>query len=659
MICVIIGHINAGKLGDHLDLSFVYGFHLIVFCLLSGYTLKKKELNASYINKLFSRLMVPYFITCFCICLMDLGNHLFFEHDGNIITLTGIISKDLLRSFFASGTIAHFGSIEIGSRIGAIWWLPAMFFSLLIMQLIFHFTEDRLHLGVITASLALLGNISAQFIWFPFSIQSAMEMSFFIWIGYEVKRLGLLEKLCVWWYLISVGIFLLWALRFPYSTIYVVTAHIKDAILSLIVALAECLLIYGISVRIKRFNGFAYIGEHSLVFLCVHLFGLETIWRYMKAGTIRLFGCESGTFTFYRWMLLWNLLFTIITGVLIIEGRKRYDQRCISAVNVVPERKRDSVTDIVRGILIVSMLIGHNNIDPLLRMTIYSCHMIAFVFMSGIYYKHKDDTMDAICHVVRSFLAPYGVFILLDLTVHFSNTGEALVKDLAGISFTKELFTEIPSVGPVYFILILFLVRVMYILLDSAVSQPALKMLAVIGISWFGMKVGQRGYWLPWSLDVALYCLIFYHIAVLFREYHLLDKVRDNHVLYFILASVWVYMIYTGSMEIAVRNYGPQYGMTIIGALCGTLLVYKLAAYIEKHVSPAGSVLRELGACTVYILIFHTLFNGTVSRFVARWFGPGYVFHFVCYIGLQLFAGWVSYKAVQQLRRLVAAKERN
>ena len=657
LICVIIGNINGGKFGEHLDLGFVYGFHLIVFCLLSGYTLKNEKLDTKYVNRMFIRLMVPYFVTCLCICLMDLWNHLFFEHDGKVISLTRIVSKDLLRSFFASGTVANFGAIEVGSGIGAIWWLPAMFFSLLILQLIFHFTEDRLRLGLITASLALLGNISARFIWFPFSVQSAMEMSFFIWIGYEVKRLDLLDKIQHVWYLVSGGIFLLWALRFPYSTIYAAIAHIKDTIISVIVALAECLIIYGISIRIKKFNGFSYIGENSLTFLCVHLFGAETVWRYMEAFTLRLFACESGSFPFYRWMLLWNLLFTIICGTIIIEGKKRYTLKRKPAAGTTHNTKRDEVTDIVRGILIISMLIGHNSIDPLLRKTIYSCHMIAFIFLSGIYYKQKENTIGAICHVVKSVLGPYGIFVLCDLVLHMHNASSVLLKDLAGISFTKELFTEIPSVGPVYFILILFLVRVMYILLDRVVKHPILKMLAVIGISWLGMKIGQRGCWLPWSFDVACYCLVFYYIAVVFKEKQLMESVKTIHIFYFILSTVWVYMIYNGGMEIAVRNYGPQYGMTIIGALCGALLIYKLAVYIEKNGSLAKNILRELGSCTVYVLIFHTLFNRTVSHFVARWFGPGYIFHFVFYIGLQLLTGWIIYKLVQQCERVLSVNQ--
>lgn len=39
----------------------------------------------------------------------------------------------------------------------------------------------------------------------------------------------------------------------------------------------------------------------------------------------------------------------------------------------------------------------------------------------------------------------------------------------------------------------------------------------------------------------------------------LLSEIEKNHIWYFVLTPIWVYMIYCGSMEITVRNYG-SYG---------------------------------------------------------------------------------------------------
>ena len=62
------------------------------------------------------------------------------------------------------------------------------------------------------------------------------------------------------------------------------------------------------------------------------------------------------------------------------------------------------------------------------------------------------------------------------------------------------------------------------------------------------MVLGEKGFWLPWSIDIACYAMVFYQLGVYFRKYDLLSKVKNSHILYFILTPIWVYMIYAGSM---------------------------------------------------------------------------------------------------------------
>lgn len=62
--------------------------------------------------------------------MFDLVNAIMIYHNAKISTLTSIIGKDIIRSFFASGSIIVLGTIEIGSRIRVIRFLPALFFRL-------------------------------------------------------------------------------------------------------------------------------------------------------------------------------------------------------------------------------------------------------------------------------------------------------------------------------------------------------------------------------------------------------------------------------------------------------------------------------------------------------------------------------------------------
>ena len=91
--------------------------------MISGYNLKKRKLNNKYIRDKFERLMFPYFMTCFGIMVMDCINSVVISHDASIKTITYVIYRDFVRSFWASGSIKSFVGIELGTRIGAIWFL--------------------------------------------------------------------------------------------------------------------------------------------------------------------------------------------------------------------------------------------------------------------------------------------------------------------------------------------------------------------------------------------------------------------------------------------------------------------------------------------------------------------------------------------------------
>jgi fucose 4-O-acetylase-like acetyltransferase len=280
MIMVIIGHVSYGMTGIW-DFNFVYGIHLVTFFLLSGYTCKKKPLTLEYVNEKFSRLMTPYFYTCFFIVMMDVWNSWFLYGDGSIATATRNIGQDLVRSFFASGSITQFGTVDVGSRIGAVWFLPALFFALILFQFLLNQTTDSWTLGLTTGAMALIGNISGRYIWLPFSVQSGLVASFFLWIGYEIREREILRKLRWQSYLLA-QVILLFGIRFKYCNVGFVSASINDLLLSIPVGLAGSLLVYGLACLVQQSKLLLWTGRNSCEVLCTHLFTIDTLGVYVN-----------------------------------------------------------------------------------------------------------------------------------------------------------------------------------------------------------------------------------------------------------------------------------------------------------------------------------------------------------------------------------------
>lgn len=640
ILAVIVGHCSGGLEGIW-DFSFVYGFHLVVFFLLAGYTFKKKEWGKNYVNGKFRRLMVPYFYTCLAIAATDIATTYFSSDNRGSAAITEVIGKDLIRSFFASGSITKFGDIEIGTRIGAIWFLPAMFFALVIFQRLVQYTEQAYKLGAITGGLAFLGFVSARFIWLPFSIQSGMMAVFFLWLGFEIKRKHILEKLKWYHYVAAQGIFLV-GIYTGYANVSFVTAWCKDVFLSLLTGVAGCMLVYAIS--ITKIKGMARLGRISLTILCVHLYALETMGGYFHSALDKL----ALTGNAREWALIAiEIVFAVVLAMAIELLKKKLEPTRQALLQKSAARKgrmkRDSAIDIAKGILIILMIVGHFSIDSTLRGIIYSFHMVAFVFFSGYFYRKRGTVLQSTAHIAKTFLLPYAVFVAAFLVLNIKRwsvpfVAETLEKYALGISFARKLFSDVASVGPVYFILMLFVVRVIYVALDHIVEDERKKWCAVILVSLAGMALGRVGLWLPWSIDVAMYAVVFYQLGVVFRKYDVLNKVREHHALYFFLSAVWAYMIYSGGMEIASRSYG-QYGIVILGAMAGTLLLYMLSVYIDDALPVVRRILQLVGESNLIILIVHTLLGGRIGSLAEQFFYPENFSYMVVCCAIQVLLG--------------------
>lgn len=631
MLMVIIGHVSGGLQG-FFDFDFLYGVHLVVFFVLSGYTLKNRDVTKEYVNDKFIRLMVPYFITCLSVLIADIVNSGIQDHDLSLNTITSLISRDLLRTFFASGSITKFGSIELGTRIGAIWFLPALFFAYLFFQIIFKICKERLDTtGVVLAIIAIFGYISARFIWLPFSLQSAMVSTFFLYLGYSIKERRLLEKIKWYHYIIAISIFGL-GVYLGYSYMGFVRADCIDLFVSVIVGLAGCLLVYGIS---KAYNGklLQYIGKRTLIILCVHLFALETMGYYITI--IKDSIGVSGNPRIWTNIVI-HILFAVVGGIIIEKTKEltNHPKKILFDKLLKSENNREVSIDIAKGILIILMIIGHFQIDYTLRTIIFSCHMIAFVFLSGYCYNAARGIKQSLTRMTKAFLLPYVLVMFGDLLLNMNQWNydylrTTIVQYLLGFSFAKKVCPWCPSVGPVYFILLLFVVRLIYILLDKLIKKNTAKVLIITGISLFGTYLGKDGYWLPWSIDVACYCLFFYMLGHLFRDKGWLQSIKDNHIAYFVLSPIWVYMIYLGGMEIATRQYG-KFGFAIIGSVAGVLLIIKLAKYIADHLPILRIFLQKTGQATIIILMVHTLLRPIIEKNASTLTGEGITFLLIC-----------------------------
>lgn len=643
MLSVIAGHFGVSKVNN-----VVYAYHLTVFFLLSGYTLRKAELDKEYLNNKFKTLMMPYFLTCFCVMLMDILNCFLLWHNTTNESITGVIAGDIIRSFWASGSITSFGNVEIGTRIGAVWFLPALFFALVIVQLLLNHLEEKKMQYLVAILLSMGGYITAKFIWLPFSIQSAMMAAPYILLGYDIRQKEFFGKLNIKVFFVCLVAFVMGILG-KVSLIVFASADMPDYVLSAVVGLCASICIIYISQKMEWCKPLELIGKYSLYVLCVHLFVLETMWTWV-VKLLETFGIYNSLTNF-----LTQLILIFALTFILVEGKRRFSKllgkKSAFKAEALP---RDAALDVAKGLLIILMIMGHFVVDYNFRRILYSFHMVAFIFYSGMCFKRNacDNVKKSLLKLAKSFLIPYGIFAIIYGIITHDGILTEVKNILCGLSFSKNLFKDCVSIGPVYFILLLFVVRVIYIFVEKYITSEWGKLLAVAVLSLSGYLLGQYGWWLPWSADVALYSVIFYYLGYCLKKYDVIKYISERYYMYFLLSCIWAYMIWKGGMEIAVRQYG-NYSIGVAGAVCAAILFYMFSQRIVGESSGLLTRIPELiGKSTIYILMIHTLFNAQIYVWSAGYFSEGHFVHMIIVVCIQVTGGVLASMAVAGLKNL-------
>lgn len=267
ILSVIIGHLGVAWIN-----RIVFMYHLPVYFLLAGYFLKKKEKEGVFVCKKAKRLLVPYTFTCIIISL--------------IAAIKAHIAGLSVRSAIKEWCVAAlYGAGDNWTKpfpikgIGAIWFLLAMFFALVIVHF---FIDKRFYKGIIIV-IAFVGwfSFDKTNVWLPLSIQAGMFASLYLLIGYEAKQEGFgihNMKLGLMSVLFLIAVFSIQ----HFNGFWLVHNYLGNGFVDLFGSLAASVIIIAVSMYICQHSTIGkhilkFFGENSLTILCAHLIELNVL----------------------------------------------------------------------------------------------------------------------------------------------------------------------------------------------------------------------------------------------------------------------------------------------------------------------------------------------------------------------------------------------
>lgn len=301
-------------------------------------------------------------------------------------------------------------------------------------------------------------------------------------------------------------------------------------------------------------------------------------------------------------------------------------------VNVV--LKRNEAIDVLKGIGIILVIIGHMNTSQIgggIITYIYSFHMALFFWCTGyLSFNSKSNNQNFFKFFIKKFkkiIIPYILFFCISLLYgHFivRNIFDQYVipfnlKDsLKALVYSSEWLNTVPTFNfALWFLPTLFITTIIFYFITK-IKKPYLFALVILLLSFVTIPLQQRVFiGRPiLSLNAIPGALVFMGIGYLFRQYESKIKLSKIVLLALFCFSLWGSYAYQGN----IQSIGHYIYFAI--AIACILVFY----YISKDLS-SSNILKFIGKNSLIYLGLHSLisysyqFTKIQDYFIGQWNG--------------------------------------
>lgn len=294
------------------------------------------------------------------------------------------------------------------------------------------------------------------------------------------------------------------------------------------------------------------------------------------------------------------------------------------------QANRDRSIDIVKGIGIILMVVGHSGCPKWLHDFIYAFHMPLFFICSGYFYKPITTIEGLFTFWKKRFKGlylPYIKWSILFLLLHnvfyrlniysdsYGYLGSTsslydfkdVVVRLKDILFSMEGHEEL--LGGFWFLRVLLFASLGYSIIDLLLSKWKNHNLknAIVFCTLFGLTIfawyTSLHVWVFDSLFLIMYGCLFFVVGYIYKSYRLTEYLNKSWVnlMCLLLVCIGSVLIPTEMICVPVKQILPY----IIVASAGSLLMFNTAGFLSRY--KFSSMLVYVGRHTMLILALHFL----------------------------------------------------
>ena len=280
-------------------------------------------------------------------------------------------------------------------------------------------------------------------------------------------------------------------------------------------------------------------------------------------------------------------------------------------------KKRIVYIDFMKGVCILLVVVFHLDNDAYGVHTnemLQSFRIPMYFFLSGLFFKTYNGFVDFSRRKVNNIIVPLVFFLLLSFVYFF-------VKEFYKSGFNLEETVSLLPANPIennvplWFLVVLFEVNIIYYLLQKFLPRVAVIVVAIL-LSAVGHYFAINGEYFYLYLDIAFVAMPFFILGAETRRFGLLEKGPHIAVrLAMVVAVMVILYFFAQTINLYDRNY-PSYLRLYVLPCMSILTLMFVCQYIKRPVP----IISHCGRYSIMILGTHALMTGHIYAFFTSHF---------------------------------------
>ena len=196
----------------------------------------------------------------------------------------------------------------------------------------------------------------------------------------------------------------------------------------------------------------------------------------------------------------------------------------VMKVSQLEKNDRQIEMDVLKGIGMFMVVLGHLKPDSFLRTHIYSCHMFIFFFSSGMLFNAETNIFKHIWKKVKRLVFPYFVWNFLGQLAQYYFSGTSLEQ------LKKQMFMIDGEIGwnaPVWYLIAIFWIDIMFVLIHRFLTRKSVLAVSVAAF-WFAFTLAQFKIVFPLGFQYVPVGMAFFCLGAWCRMANVKERLKNG-----------------------------------------------------------------------------------------------------------------------------------